>query len=151
MAISLRLSTCRGTIIATATRLPRCARNDMRKTERPCGSQGLFKVLRPPLMVSLSNHRRPSFDRLRMSGEVWAQDGRSGGRVFTWMNRMDRIGRSRDCQPPHRVRGRNDTVGTRETALGAGAGCASSGVRRDKGPGVQPRGCAVIICPADNR
>ena len=35
MAISLRLSTCRGTIIATATRLPRCARNDMRKTERP--------------------------------------------------------------------------------------------------------------------
>ena len=27
--------------------------------------QGLFKVLRPPLMVSLSNHRRPSFDRLR--------------------------------------------------------------------------------------
>ena len=38
MAISLRLSTCRGTIIATATRLPRCARNDMRKTERPCPS-----------------------------------------------------------------------------------------------------------------
>ena len=36
VAISLRLSTCRGTIIATATRLPRCARNDMRKTERPC-------------------------------------------------------------------------------------------------------------------
>ena len=35
VAISLRLSTCRGTIIATATRLPRCARNDMRKTERP--------------------------------------------------------------------------------------------------------------------
>ena len=28
VAISLRLSTCRGTIIATATRLPRCARND---------------------------------------------------------------------------------------------------------------------------
>ena len=35
VAISLMLSTCRGTIIATATRLPRCARNDMRKTERP--------------------------------------------------------------------------------------------------------------------
>ena len=30
VAISLRLSTCRGTIIATATRLPRCARNDSR-------------------------------------------------------------------------------------------------------------------------
>ena len=29
---------------------------------------GLFKVLRPPLMVSLSNHRRRSFDRLTMSG-----------------------------------------------------------------------------------
>ena len=36
VAISLRLSTCRGTIIATATRLPRCARNEMKKTERPC-------------------------------------------------------------------------------------------------------------------
>ena len=39
MAISLRLSTCRGTIIATATRLPPPyqvrGRNDMRKTERP--------------------------------------------------------------------------------------------------------------------
>ena len=32
------------------------------------GKQGLFKVLRPPLMVSLSNHRQPSFDRLRTSG-----------------------------------------------------------------------------------
>ena len=40
VAISLRLSTCRGTIIATATRLPPPyqvrGRNDMRKTERPC-------------------------------------------------------------------------------------------------------------------
>ena len=39
VAISLRLSTCRGTIIATATRLPPPyqvrGRNDMRKTERP--------------------------------------------------------------------------------------------------------------------
>ena len=26
---------CRGTIVATATRLPRCARNDMKNTERP--------------------------------------------------------------------------------------------------------------------
>ena len=38
VAISLRLSTCRGTIIATATRLPPPyqvrGRNDMRKTER---------------------------------------------------------------------------------------------------------------------
>ena len=40
VAISLRLSTCRGTIIATATILPLPyqvrGRNDMRKTERPC-------------------------------------------------------------------------------------------------------------------
>ena len=42
MAISLRLSTCRGTIIATATRLPRYARNDMRKTERPCDIYSVF-------------------------------------------------------------------------------------------------------------
>ena len=39
VAISLRLSTCRGTIIATATRLPPPyqvrGRNDIRKTERP--------------------------------------------------------------------------------------------------------------------
>ena len=43
MAISLRLSTCRGTIIATATRLPPPyqvrGRNDMRKTERPCSKR----------------------------------------------------------------------------------------------------------------
>ena len=31
-------------------------------------SQGLFKVPQPPLQVSLSNHRGPSFDRLRTSG-----------------------------------------------------------------------------------
>ena len=30
--------------------------------------QSLFKVPQTPLMVSLSNHRRPSFDRLRTSG-----------------------------------------------------------------------------------
>ena len=34
VAISLRLSTCRGAIIATATRLPRCARNDMKEENR---------------------------------------------------------------------------------------------------------------------
>ncbi len=34
----------------------------------PIPAQDLFKVLRPPLMVRLSNHRQPSFDRLRTRG-----------------------------------------------------------------------------------
>ena len=46
VAISLRLSTRRGTIIATATRLPPPyqvrGRNDMRKTERPWGIRGVY-------------------------------------------------------------------------------------------------------------
>ena len=47
VAISLRLSTRRGTIIATATRLLRCARNDMRKTERPCCLSVLQEIPSP--------------------------------------------------------------------------------------------------------
>ena len=70
VAISLRLNTRRRTIIATATRLPPPyqvrGRNDKVGTRER--RQGLFTVLRPPLVLSLSKDGRRWFDRLTMSG-----------------------------------------------------------------------------------
>ena len=63
VAISLRFSTCRGTIIATATSLPRCARNDMRKTERPCSqqpAQSYFDYCFPATPAPRFRHSRES-------------------------------------------------------------------------------------------
>ena len=74
MATSLRLSTVRRTIIATAPRFQRCVPNDIRlgwltKWVRVT-SQGLFKVveINRPLVLSLSKDGCRWFDKLTMSG-----------------------------------------------------------------------------------
>ena len=45
MAISMRLGTCRRSVVATATRLPRCARNDRAGTDEvAAGEAGTDEV-----------------------------------------------------------------------------------------------------------
>ncbi len=71
MAISLRLSTRRQITIATATRLPRCARNDKTgKTERPCLTRTHFVKPNQPTVIAEGTHPHLSLRGAQRRGNL---------------------------------------------------------------------------------